>query len=714
MYVDVLVELSNKHIDHTYTYLKGSEDVEVGCRVLVPFGKQRLEGFVMKIHNEKKDYELKKIIQVIDKKPVLNDELIKIGLYLKKKTMTNLITCYQTMLPVALKAKTGMIIAKKYETYYQIIDESNIKNSVQKIIIDEIKQGNNSKKYLSNYSQSSLKTLLKNNKIKEYQKEIYRESFDFYYENKEIILNDEQNKAIKKIIENKNKYYPVLLHGVTGSGKTEVYINVIKNVLEDDKEVILLVPEISLTPQMISIFKSRFKDQVAILHSGLSNGEKYDEWRKIVNKEVKIAIGARSAIFAPFENLGLIIIDEEHSQTYKQENNPKYNTEDIAIFRAKNYNIPLILGSATPSVESYTRSLIKEFNLITLKNRVNNQMPVVQVVDMKEEVKKRNKIVSSLLHEKIVDRINKKEQVILLLNRRGYTTIMTCKSCGHKESCPNCDIPLTYHKKNNINKCHYCGYQVGKIDRCPICKKEEFNTFGIGTEKLEEYIKTTFNARVIRMDKDTTTKKNSHNEIVKAFKNHEYDILIGTQMIAKGLDFDSVTLVGVLNADASLNIPDFRSAERTYQLLSQVSGRAGRREKQGEVVIQSYNTDHYSIINAINHDYDSFYKQELSIRKKLNYPPYFNLCLIKLYSKDNELLNKEINKIKYYLENNLNNIILGPSYTNNPKINNVYSMQLIIKYKKVTEIIKSIEFVNNMYKENSRIRLDVDFNPLVI
>lgn len=714
MYLDVLVEISNKHIDHTFTYLKNEEKVEVGCRVLVPFRNKRLEGFVMKIHNNKPDYALKKIISVIDKEPVLNDEMLKLGNYIKNKTFSNLIGCYQVMLPTALKAKENINVSKKYKYYYEIIDDKNIKNKTQQEIIDSIKNLKNDKETLTKISKSSLSTLLKNNIIKEVKEEFYREADFKEAKDKEIILTDEQEIAVTSIKSNINKYYPVLLHGVTGSGKTEVYMNVIKEIIKENNEVIVLVPEISLTPQMISIFKGRFKSEVAILHSGLSNGEKYDEYRKILNKDVKIVIGARSAIFAPFTNLGLIIVDEEHSQTYKQENNPKYSAIDIALYRAKTYNIPVILGSATPSVESYTRASIGEFNLLKLDHRINAEMPLIKLVDMKEEIKKRNKIISDELKNKIIDRLEKKEQVIILLNRRGYATVVTCHKCGYKETCPSCDIPMTYHKSKNINRCHYCGYTTPKLYSCPSCNSNDINEFGMGTQKLEEYIKENFNARVIRMDRDTTSSKNSHNKIIEAFKNYEYDILIGTQMISKGLDFDKVTLVGVLNADASLNIPDFRSAERTFQLLTQVSGRSGRRNKQGEVIIQSFNVDHYSINYALKHDYKSFYKEELSIRKKLSYPPYYNLCLIKISSQDNLLLNKEANKIKGYLSKNLNNVILGPSYCNNYKINNVYYMQIIIKYKKINEIIKSISFVNNMYKENNKVNLDIDLNPLII
>lgn len=709
MFLDVLVELKNKHIDHTFTYLNNNLDVKVGCRVLVPFGKQELEGFVLKIHDNKPDYELKEIISLVDEEPVLTNEMLRLGVYIKNKTLSNLINCYQAMLPKAYRAKNGVTVNKKYVTYYEIVNNDYIaKNDNQRNILKSIKDGINERSELLKIG--SIDTLIKNNIIKATLEEVYRLKNHSLIQENNIVLTKDQISVIDDIKSNINKYYPVLLHGVTGSGKTEVYMNLIDTVILE-KEVIVLVPEISLTPQLINSFKNRFGDQIAIIHSRLSDGEKYDEWRKIIRKEVRIVIGARSAIFAPFTNIGLIIIDEEHSETYKQDNNPRYNTLDIALYRAKNYNAPVILGSATPSIESYTRAKIGEFKLLELKSRINNEMPTVLLVDLKEEIKHNHKILSRILIEKIKDRLSKKEQIIILLNRRGYSTVITCHKCGYVDKCPHCDIPLTYHKNSNDMRCHYCGYSTRKITICPNCKSNDINEFGLGTQKLEEYLNQMFDAKVLRMDLDTTSKKNGHEQIINAFKNHEYDILIGTQMIAKGLDFPNVTLVGVLNGDATLNVPDFRSAERTYQLLNQVAGRSGRGSKSGEVIFQTYNTDHYSIIKAMNHDYIGFYNEELNIRKVLKYPPYYNLCLLKISSKDNDYLNKEANKISKYLVDNTNNIILGPSTSNMPKINDVYYMQIIIKYKKQEEIKDSILFVNNMYKDNNKIRVDIDFNP---
>ena len=472
------------------------------------------------------------------------------------------------------------------------------------------------------------------------------------------------------------------------------------------------MPEISLTPQVVNIFKKRFGSIIAILHSRLNNGEKYDEWRKIEEKKAKVVIGARSAIFAPFTDLGIIIIDEEHSATYKQENTPKYSAIDIALKRGKTHNCPVVLASATPSVESYTRAKSGIYTLLEMKNRVNNNLPKVYLIDMKNEFKKGNRIFSEDLTNKINERLKKQEQIIILLNRRGFSTVISCKECGFTHKCPNCDIPLTYHKSSNSMKCHYCDYTVPKLTSCPICHSKNINSLGMGTEKLEELLQEKFNARVVRMDVDTTRKKGAHEKIIKDFEERKYDILLGTQMIAKGLDFPNVTLVGVINGDSSLNIPDFRSAERTFELLNQIAGRAGRGNIKGEVVIQGFNMNHYSVVCASTHDYQTFYKEEMKIRKALKYPPFYNLTQITISGKNEEEVAKEALKITDYLRGKFpNHIILGPSLSNMPKINNVYYMQVIIKYKNTKELIKDFMFIKNKYSK-SKISVDIDLNPL--
>ena len=715
MFADVLVELKAKKLDNTFTYLIPNslkDKVKTGIRVLVPFGRQTLEGFVLNIEDNKDvDYELKEIIDVIDENPVLNEEMLELGKYISKKTLCNLINAYQTMLPTALKAHKNLKVNKKYISYIKLIDFDYIpKNDNQKEIIELLKKGNVLKSELTKISVSSINTLLNKKVIEEKREETYRLSDTNLYNDKRVILNEEQQNVVDEVLSNKEKFIPYLLHGVTGSGKTEVYMNIIEDVLKSGKEVIVLVPEISLTPQMVNIFKSRFKNSIAILHSALSDGEKYDEWRKIERKEVNIVIGARSAIFAPFTNIGLIVLDEEHSDTYKQDNNPKYDAIDIAIKRAKTYNCPIILGSATPSIESYTRAKLGTYKLLELKNRVNKTMPEIKLIDMKEEIKKGYRILSKELINDINDRLSKDEQVILLLNRRGYSTTITCKECGNTIKCPNCDIPLTYHKNGNKLYCHYCNHTTYKPLNCPECNSENINSFGMGTEKLEEEVNNLFKCKTIRMDIDTTRKKGSHARIINDFRNKKYNILIGTQMISKGLDFEDVTLVGVINGDATLNIPDFRSGERTYSLLNQISGRSGRSSKPGKVIIQCFNIDHYSIQYASKSNYISFYKEDMNIRKKLNYPPYYNLCLIKLIGINYEELNKEALKIKDCL-NNTNSIVLGPSPCTIPKIYNKYYMQIIVKYKNIKDIYNDIKFIADKLKNSSKLNIEVDLNP---
>lgn len=713
---DVLVELKSKKIDKTFTYTIPDDlkdKVCVGKRVLVPFGNRTLEGFVLDIEYKKDtDYELKNIIEVIDENPVLNCEMLNLGKYISKKTLCNLINAYQTMLPAALKAHAFYKVNKKYISYIKLIDYNYIpKNDNQREIIDILKKRIMLKSELTKISISSVNTLLGKKIIEEIKEETYRLDNNTFYSDKRVKLTTDQQNVVDEVLKSENKFTPFLLHGVTGSGKTEVYMNIIEEVLSQKKEVIVLVPEISLTPQMVRVFKSRFKNAIAILHSALSDGEKYDEWRKIERKEVSIVIGARSAIFAPFTNIGLIILDEEHSDTYKQDNNPRYDAIDIAIKRAKTHNCPIILGSATPSIESYTRAKTGIYKLLELKNRINKNMPDIKVIDMKDEIKKGYKILSEELINEINDRLCKNEQVILLLNRRGYSTTITCKECGETIKCPNCDISLTYHKNGNKLNCHYCNYTTYKPFDCPICNSKNLNSYGMGTEKLEEEVKKIFEGvKTIRMDIDTTRRKGSHEKIINDFRNKKYNILIGTQMISKGLDFDDVTLVGVINGDATLNIPDFRSGERTYSLLNQVAGRSGRSTKVGKVIIQCFNKEHYSINYASKHDYINFYNEEMSIRKKLKYPPYYNLCLIKLVGTDYNLLNDEGLKIKEYL-NDSNIIVLGPSPSTIPKIYNKYYLQIIIKYKNIKDIYNKLKFIIEKTKNNTKLAVEIDLNP---
>lgn len=723
MVCECLVELEHVFIDKTFTYKINKEQLpllKVGMRVVVPFGKQTLEGFVLKIYENKDvslENKLKEIISIVDTYPILNEELLTLGKYISKTTLCSLMTSYQAMLPKALKAKKKVNMTPKYDTYICInygMYNNDIKfNASQEKILELLKENKKVKKeVLNKISVSSVNTLLKKNILLEEKEENYR--YNLINEEKiKFNLNEEQQKVYKEIFNSINTNETFLLYGVTGSGKTNVYMKVIEDVIKNNKTAILLVPEISLTPQIIKRFTSYFSN-IAVLHSGLSDGEKYDEWRKINEGKVNIVIGARSAIFAPLKNIGVIIIDEEHSQTYKQENNPRYNAIDIAKERCKYHNCPLILGSATPSLESFARAKKNVYKLLELKNRYNNNtMPKVEIIDMNKEFKKASGYFSNTLIDQIKETLERKEQVILFLNRRGYSSFLTCSSCGYVEECPNCDISLTYHKSSNMLRCHYCGYATKRKKLCPKCQ-EEFKDYGIGTEKVEEELKSLIkDAKIIRMDVDTTTTKNAHAKIINSFLEEKYNILVGTQMIAKGLDFPNVTLVGVLNADIGLNFPDFRSSETTFSLLNQVLGRSGRGNKEGKVLIQTFNPEHYAIAYTKNHDYLGFYNEEMKIRKILKYPPYYYICSIKIISKDYNLASKSSYDVVNYLKQNIKNeIILGPSVCNVFKLNNNYRFQIIIKYKDVNNILEYLTNIEHHYFNKKDIKVEIDFNPL--
>ena len=722
MYANVIVEYGAKAVDREFTYIipdRLKDIIKIGHRVSVPFNNKDIEGFVLNITDKyDSDYELKEIKDVCDSKPILNKEMLYLGDEIQKQILCSKISIYQAMLPKALKAKYNVRIGIKknryiklnisYEEANEFINDCKYPNQVkivEKLITDE--------RILIPSLSSSINTLYKNGIIDFIYEEVNRYESRTTGKYHKVKLNSYQEEVVNCVDLDMHDTY--LLYGITGSGKTEVYMELIDKVVKNGKTAIMLVPEISLTPQIVDRFVTRFGNLIAILHSGLSDTERYDEYRKIMDGKVKIVVGARSAIFAPLENIGLIVIDEEHTSTYKQDNNPRYHARDVAILRGKYNNAPVILGSATPSLESFARAKKGVYKLLTLNKRAGGgKLPKVTLVDMKNEVKKGNFILSRLLTEKIKEKINRNEQVILLLNRRGYSSILTCRDCGSVLKCPNCDISLTYHKTSNTNRCHYCNYSIKNINKCPTCGSSNIKDYGLGTEKLEEELHKVFNARVIRMDMDTTSRKGMHEKIIEDFGNHKYDILLGTQMIAKGLDFPLVTLVGVINADTGLNIPDFRSSENTFQLLSQVSGRAGRSDLEGEVIIQSYNPEHYSIQFARLHDYLSFYEAEMNIRKTLSYPPYYYITLVNISSRDYELGFKEANKIGEYLRKNLSSTtkVLGPSMANIFKINNVYHYECIIKYKRDDNLSKVLTKLDEIYKINNRVDIAIDVNPI--
>ncbi len=789
----VIVDVPTTNVNQTYDYLipeRFHGIVKRGMRVVIPFGRRKITGFVVELLEDSKVENLKELHDVLDLEPVLTNELLQLGKWLAEETISLYITTYQAMLPQVLKASYKKEIEK-----VNTIDHPHLakffKNK-NKVAYEEVVQGLPSISILKealNSKQVKLNYVVKTREQKRYEtiivpasEETLQEAFDSLLpqarRQKEIItyflkhpkpikqatlydklsinrahlnpliekkvlslkkeevyrdpyrqpvkqttklpLTDEQSRALKEIEKciDENKHETFLVHGVTGSGKTEIYLQAIERVINRGEEAIVLVPEISLTPQMVERFRGRFGEQVAVLHSGLSIGEKYDEWRKIHRKEVQVVVGARSAIFAPFENLGIIIIDEEHETTYKQEEAPRYHAKDVAIKRGQLNRCPVVLGSATPTLEAYARTTRNVYRLLTLEKRVNDRpLPPVEIVDMRSELQAGNRTMfSRLLVQKINERREKGEQIVLLLNRRGYSNFILCRDCGFVDECPHCDISLTYHKRDHRLKCHYCLYEKPLPNRCPSCESEAIHFFGTGTERVQEALYDAIpGIRVLRMDVDTTRRKGAHERILRQFEQKEADVLLGTQMIAKGLDFKNVTLVGVLAADAMLHLPDFRSAERTFQLLTQVSGRAGRHELTGEVVVQTYTPDHYSIVLASRYDYPAFYHHEMELRRSFRYPPYYYLVRIQLADERRNNVYAKSVQVGNFLRQHLTNkaIMLGPSPAPIPRLKNRYRFQLLIKYRHEPHLLDALHDLSQQFVKERRqgLQMTIDINP---
>lgn len=769
------------------------EDIAIGMRVIVPFGQgnRRVQGFITHLKTDQDfDGELKEIIDVMDLEPVLNRELIDLGEWMAQSTYSFRISCYQTMLPAALRARYEKVVKlvdeasddelfdifkgknymnwedvekreltskmlklkkeNKVEVNYLVDDKvtKKTKKVIQRLLpISELKEifeqidgrAHRQKQLVELLihlpedktidlsilrNDFNIATPVVNRGVEEgwcsiEEVEVYRDPYEKsdFKQTESLKLNNEQQAAFDEINVNiqNNEHGVFLLQGVTGSGKTEVYLQIIAEVVEKGQGAIVLVPEIALTPQMVHRFKGRFGEMVAVLHSGLSDGEKYDEWRKIEKGEAKVVVGARSSIFAPLDNIGIIVIDEEHETTYKQSEAPRYHARDVAIWRAKEYNCPVVLGSATPSLESRARASKDVYKLLELKERVNNRpLPKVKVIDMRDEMKEGNaSLFSKPLQDALNDRLARNEQSVLMLNRRGYSSFVMCRDCGFVLKCPNCDISQTLHMDTHSMKCHYCGHEEGVPKICASCHSHKIRYFGTGTQKIEEELnKLLPQAKIIRMDVDTTRRKGAHERLLQKFGNQEADILLGTQMIAKGLDFPNVTFVGVLNADTALGLPDFRSAEKTFQLLTQVSGRAGRGEIKGDVVIQTYNPEHYAIQLAQTHDYDSFYLREMKYRHLSDYSPYYFLTSIQVSHENEVTAAKRIQQVADFIRPSLSKqaILLGPTPRFVARTHNKYHFQLIIKYKDEGELNEALhKLLNNTQKEQAQglmIRID--------
>ncbi len=721
MYANVLIEYQTKSLDKTFTYMipsKWLNTVQVGMVVGVPFGKKNVRGIVLEINNKCELSEIKEISS-IEENLILNKELLLLGQALSRLTLCSLMSAYLTILPNYLKINRDIKDHTKYTIKYtfngsneelQSLLHNNKINVRQSEILTALLDG---PIYLEDhYSVSSLKTLLHKQIIKKELEPVNRlivpPVVDY-----NIILTEEQEAIVKQI--DFTKASTNLIYGVTGSGKTEVYFALIDQVIKNNQQALILVPEISLTTHLIKRFYERFGTKVAVFHSGLSIGEKHDEYEKILRNEVSIVIGTRSAIFVPLTNLKLLIIDEEHSENYKQDSNPRYHALDIALFRSAYNNCPLILGSATPSFEAMARAQKGIYNYFCLTKRpCDVQLPTVKLIDMAPEMKNGQMIISSSLLLAIKKRLLNKEQTMLLLNRRGFSTIITCQSCGYTYKCPHCEISLTYHKTTANLRCHYCGYTVKKDDICPDCHEKALTYYGLGTQKVVEYLQNILpEARILRMDADTTTRKGIYEQYINAIMNHEYDIIVGTQMISKGFDFPLVTLVGVINADSSLNIPNFRSYEKAFSLLNQVAGRAGRGKLAGEVIIQTFNPDNYALKYVEKHDFYGFYLHEMKTRHLLKYPPYYYLISLTIKGKDYNRVSTAANKAKIFLSKHLlpTTTILGPTTANMFRINDYLHFNILIKYQRDSELLTCLKELDQMISLMKDVSLIIDINP---
>ena len=741
MIAEIIINTQAKKLNKTFDYAipKDLEDlITIGSKVLIPFGnkKELEEGFVVGI---KKDttYKVKEIAKL---EGSLTDKQIQLAKWMAKRYFCNVSDCIKLMQTPGTKTKNKekriqektiniISLKKSIEEIDFLIENNQIKSEKQIKILKFVKDNPEMTipeiEMFTNTSRSIINTLIKNNYLETTEKKIKRDPLagKKVEKTKKLKLTKEQNIAfgkIEKAIE-ENRYEEFLLYGVTGSGKTEIYLQLIEKVIKEEKQAILLVPEISLTPQMLERFIARFgKEKIGVLHSKLSIGERFDEWNKIKQGKAKIIIGARSAIFAPVENLGIIIIDEEHDQSYKSESNPKYNAKEIAKKIAKEINIPIILGSATPDINTYYKAKQGKITLLKLSKRANNSnLPKVEIIDLKQELAHGNhSMLSQELYTSIEQNLKNKLQTILFLNRRGFSTFIMCRECGYTVKCKNCNISMTYHSYENKLKCHYCGYEENIVTTYPECRSKKIRYFGTGTQKLELEIQKQFpNAKTIRMDVDTVTKKNSYEEILGKFKNEDIDILIGTQMVVKGHHFPKVTLVGVIAADSSLNIDDYRANERTFQILTQVAGRAGRENLPGKVIIQSYNPENFSIQTAKKQNFEEFYETEIALRKQLKYPPFCDIILIGFSSNKEETILQTSKKMYEEIMQKLkkyNNIqIYKPMPSPIDKIQNRYRWRIIIKCK-MNEEINSIlnQILNNLYNKNNKdIRITIDINP---
>lgn len=724
MVAEIIVSSNANELNRTFDYnIPQDLHVTIGMRVLVPFARRKEPeiGYVINI-KEASEYNCKSIVRVVDN--VFDETRLSLAKYMSKKYFCNISDTIKLLVPPGTGSDVDNMHSKQ-ERWVKLknidIDVSIVKTEKQKRVVEFLLQNVEAPAsevaIFTDVSRDVLAGMQKKEIIEFYNKEVRRNPFfgKRVKPDQKFDLNQEQANVISHIDIAKHDKY--LIHGITGSGKTEVYLQLIEKVLLAGKTALVLVPEISLTPQITDRFIARFGNVIAILHSKLSIGERYDEWQKIKKGEAKIVIGARSAVFAPLDNIGVIIIDEEHDSSYKSDMNPKYDTREVALFLAKAFNAPLVLGSATPDVKTYYSAQKGEIKLLKLTKRATNQvMPDISVVDMREELATGNRtIFSRKLYNEINANLAKKEQVMLFLNRRGYSTFVMCRDCGEAIKCDECDISMTYHHTVDRLICHYCGRTQGIPSECPKCKSKNIRYFGSGTQKVEEEIKKYFpQASVLRMDVDTTKNKNGHEKILNEFRDKKIDILLGTQMITKGHDFENVTLVGILAADGAMHISDYRANERTYQLLTQTIGRAGRGDKKGRAVVQTYMPDEFSIVASQKQSYEEFYNVEINMREKLNYPPFCDIIISIISGEVEEEVINDAELLHRIFSMHFK--ALSPIPAPISKINGSYRWRIIIKEKldddKRNWLMDDLEKFYELQKSNTKLSFDINPNSM--
>ncbi len=743
MYASILINRSNSNIDKSFTYKVPDimrDKATIGKRVVVPFGmgNEKLAGYIIELNeNLNTNFKIKEIIDIVDDFPLFDLNTLELATFIKEKYICNYIDAINIAIPSGVRNINYDSIQEKYvniayedinidETMSKLANDKRLKTqfSVMEYIRNEGQTKISELKEKLGITDSAINTLIQKGIFKIIMQDKKANIYEpINIKNENIKLNEEQKVAIKTISNkiDKNTFTETLIHGVTGSGKTEVYIECVKRAIELGKQAIVLVPEIALTPQTVRRFKEHFGDLVVVTHSKMSDTEKYIEWNKVRKGEVQVMIGPRSAIFTPFSNIGIVIIDEEHETSYRSEITPKYDTKDIARYICSRVGAPLVYGSATPSIDTYYRTQNQEVELINMTKRVNDFMlPKIQIIDMKEELRNGNtSIISREAYEKINKAISEGTQILVLMNRRGFATFVSCRKCGHVMTCNNCDVPYVYHQGSETLECHHCGKIIHNVSICPECSSKYIKFFGVGTEKVEEELGQIFkNNKVIRMDADTTSKKNAHDRILMEFNSGNADILVGTQMIAKGHDFANVGLVLILAADAALNIQDYRAYEKAFQLFTQVAGRAGRTGKQSEVLIQTYDEKNYILECVKNYNYGKFYNMEIIVRESLGNPPFSNLITITFIGEDEKNIIIYINGLKKYLE--YYNIraenkykILGPASHIIKKLKGKYRWKIIIKHEDEAKLKNFVLYTLDKFTKKEKmkdIKVQIDFS----